>query len=198
MNKIIIGLGIVAIVGLGLYAFNQNKTQPPTSEAESQLGETLTSEDIQVTPIAIVEDSRCPTDVQCIWAGRLVVKTELKSGTVLETRDMELGVGTTFQDKEITLASATPHPKSGKLIDKNDYRLKYNVEKLPDTPTSSGGYFVGGCSSQLCSDEEGMVSTCEYRQEYACYKTAKCERQSNGKCGWTPTSELNLCLGSFR
>lgn len=54
--------------------------------------------------------------------------------------------------------------------------------------------FVGGCSGQVCSDDAGIVSTCEWRDEYACYRTAKCERQSNGQCGWTSTPELTACL----
>lgn len=61
-------------------------------------------------------------------------------------------------------------------------------------PSVSGGCFIGGCSSQICSDQEGMMSTCEYKEEYACYKTAKCERQTSGQCGWTQTAELAACL----
>src|SRR5690606_11183100 len=29
--------------------------------------------------------------------------------------------------------------------------------------------YVGGCSGQICSDQEGVISTCEWREEYACY-----------------------------
>lgn len=50
-----------------------------------------------------------------------------------------------------------------------------------------------GCSGQVCADED-VVTTCEYLPEYACYKTAKCERQANGKCGFTDTPELRRCL----
>lgn len=56
------------------------------------------------------------------------------------------------------------------------------------------GCFVGGCSSQICSDQEGVASTCEFREEYACYQSAKCERQPSGQCGWTITPELSMCL----
>lgn len=52
---------------------------------------------------------------------------------------------------------------------------------------------ITGCSGQLCSDED-VRTTCEFKEEYACYKTAKCERQEDGKCGWTPTEELVACL----
>jgi len=66
---------------------------------------------------------------------------------------------------------------------------------LANLTTPSGGCFVGGCSGQICSDEEGTVSTCEWREEYACYQDATCERQPDGECGWTPTAELQACLG---
>lgn len=62
--------------------------------------------------------------------------------------------------------------------------------------TAQGACFVGGCSGQICSDREGVISTCEWREEYACYAQASCERQADGACGWTPTAELNACLGS--
>ncbi len=62
------------------------------------------------------------------------------------------------------------------------------------TPVVRGGCFVGGCSGQICSDQKDAVSTCEYRQEYACYKSAVCERQTGGQCGWTQTSSLTSCL----
>jgi eight-cysteine-cluster-containing protein len=72
-------------------------------------------------------------------------------------------------------------------------------DKVESTNTAPvGGCFVGGCSGQICSEEEGVISTCEYREEYACYQKAKCERQSNGQCGWTPTAGLQACLDSVQ
>lgn len=53
---------------------------------------------------------------------------------------------------------------------------------------------VDGCSGQLCTDEAGIATTCEWRNEYACYKTAVCARQGNGQCGWTQTQALKDCL----
>ncbi|MEK6334564.1 MAG: DUF6748 domain-containing protein [Acidobacteriota bacterium] len=50
-----------------------------------------------------------------------------------------------------------------------------------------------GCSSQVCSDRE-VITTCEFRPEYACYQKAVCERQSDGNCGFTKTRELTECL----
>lgn len=52
---------------------------------------------------------------------------------------------------------------------------------------------VTGCSGQVCADEE-VVTTCEFRPEYACYKMGRCERQASGECDWTQTKELQSCL----
>lgn len=54
-----------------------------------------------------------------------------------------------------------------------------------------------GCSGQVCSDKE-VITTCEYKTEYECYKRAACERQTNGECGFTPTPELTACLKRSR
>ena len=50
-----------------------------------------------------------------------------------------------------------------------------------------------GCSSQVCSDHN-VITTCEFRPEYACYQKAACERQKDGNCGFTKTPELTACL----
>jgi hypothetical protein len=50
-----------------------------------------------------------------------------------------------------------------------------------------------GCSAAVCSDHE-LITTCEWRPEYACYQKATCERQPDGNCGFTKTRELTSCL----
>jgi hypothetical protein len=61
------------------------------------------------------------------------------------------------------------------------------------------GCMIGGCSSQVCGEAgelDDMVTTCEYRSEYACYSLTRCEKQSTGRCGWTETVEYNQCRNS--
>jgi hypothetical protein len=53
----------------------------------------------------------------------------------------------------------------------------------------------GGCSGQICADHS-VISTCEFRPEYACYQTATCARQADGQCGWTKTAALTSCLAN--
>jgi hypothetical protein len=77
------------------------------------------------------------------------------------------------------------------------YAASQPVVTKPPVPTP-GKCYVGGCSSQLCTDQKDAVSTCEYTAAYGCYKSATCARQSDGKCGWTPTAELQACLANAR
>jgi len=71
------------------------------------------------------------------------------------------------------------------------------TKKACPAPTTGKPCVAGGCSGQICADES-VVSTCEWRPEYACYKSATCERQADGKCGWTKTAELEACLASAK
>ena len=54
-----------------------------------------------------------------------------------------------------------------------------------------------GCSGQVCADED-VITTCEARKEYACFKQSVCERQADGQCGWRETDELKLCLNNLK
>ncbi len=57
------------------------------------------------------------------------------------------------------------------------------------------GCFVGGCAGEVCNDEPvGQWYCFWYDPKWACYKTARCEKQADGKCGWTWTVELEECL----
>lgn len=73
------------------------------------------------------------------------------------------------------------------------------IENINGVKNPNAKCVVGGCSGQLCVAEgENAASTCEWRQEYACYDSAVCERQSNGACGWTQTDALLNCIEDAR
>jgi hypothetical protein len=73
------------------------------------------------------------------------------------------------------------------------------IRKKPETSSTTPGSgsmkpcIKTGCSSQVCADHD-VITTCEYRPEYACYRKATCARQRDGNCGFTKTPELTACL----
>ena len=64
----------------------------------------------------------------------------------------------------------------------------------PGSCASDADCFVSGCSGQICASED-VATTCEWLDEYACYKapTTSCGCQ-DGFCGWARTPELDMCL----
>lgn len=166
-------------------------------------GQTATFKENSLQLISVTEDSRCAEGVTCIWAGTLKAKIILVSGMGTSTQVLELGKIFSTEWETITLLSAVPHPKAGSRILPNDYRLTFEVKKRapevkpvppPPLPVKPAACYKGGCSGQICSDRQDVLSTCEFRQEYTCYQTAICERQKSGECGWTKTPQLEACL----
>jgi len=60
---------------------------------------------------------------------------------------------------------------------------------------------IGGCSGQLCVLDDGEMggSTCEWLEEYACFREdfASCGCNA-GVCGWAESAELDRCIAAAR
>ncbi|MDV0439821.1 hypothetical protein [Xanthomonas sacchari] len=83
-------------------------------EGPVRLGEIAAVDGPRVRPDRVMEDSRCPADVQCIQAGRLVVRATVLGGGWSKEMDLTLGVPVPVADGMLTLVDATPVPISGK------------------------------------------------------------------------------------
>lgn len=93
------------------------------------LGQKMTGLGVTVTPMEVTEDSRCPKDVQCIWAGTVKVSTRIESGMGVSTMILEIGKPVTTEAETITLTEVTPEKSSGEAIPGSSYRLVFKVEK---------------------------------------------------------------------
>ena len=79
---------------------------------------------------------------------------------------------------------------------------KYELLEIisQDPEEQENNCVVAGCSSQLCISKEEQeagegISTCGFREEYACYRFSECRTQKEtGECGWTMTPEVTQCL----
>ena len=68
-----------ATIALGIAVLVASPPAPGAAarEASVGLGETARLGRVTVRPIEVVEDSRCPADVLCIWAGRLRMRVAI-------------------------------------------------------------------------------------------------------------------------
>lgn len=108
--------------------------------------------EMNVTFIKMKEDSRCPKDAQCIWAGNAIAEVEFM-GTYTRpvtvhlstANDTDKGYSTTekFNGYSITLADVTPQTTSAKGFKslKGSYQiaLKFEKDNSSDSPTARGG-----------------------------------------------------------
>jgi hypothetical protein len=86
---------------------------PVRSDGFAHLGEATRVGTLVVTPRAVVEDSRCPINARCVWAGRLVLSTLIVGQGWAETRNLTLGERTPLHGTTIALTSAEPGKMAG-------------------------------------------------------------------------------------
>jgi hypothetical protein len=91
-------------------------------------GEVASVNGLKVRPLQVVEDSRCPINVQCVWAGRVVVRSEIIGGSWRQTRDLELGKPQQIADGALTLVAVSPDKSAPGQIDASAYRFTFDFQ----------------------------------------------------------------------
>jgi plastocyanin len=97
----------------------------------------IKSEGIQVKFVNVTSDSRCPSDVKCVWAGRATIMVEVwKDGRILDKLNLTASASNgkenakSFDDYSIWLEKLEPYPKSTQKIEGSDYVATLIVQKV--------------------------------------------------------------------
>ena len=105
---------------------------------EVQIGKSATEQrsKVKVEFLEVIEDSRCPADVNCIWAGNAKIKIRVtKNGKseVIELNSGMMNKDNAFGGYTFLLENLTPKPISDKQIDKSSYvaTIMMSREKKP-------------------------------------------------------------------
>jgi hypothetical protein len=81
------------------------------------------------------------------------------------------------------------------------------ISPVPTSTTSAPGQTgadtcqIAGCSGQFCLAPEDLgqgMTTCVWQDVYSCYVYARCERQADGNCGWTKTTDYMSCVSQYQ
>ena len=116
----------------------QPENFPQTVELQPQASQKLTN-DLTIRFTSVLEDSRCPTGVQCAWEGNAEIMLELSGGD-LET--VHLNTGPQFPRTEIyngytiTLQELKPYPTEGMSIGENDYTAVLSIDLETEEPAT--------------------------------------------------------------
>lgn len=161
-------IGIAAVVG-GWFAWNtyqKGQEAPPAASTDEQgnglitlaLGETGSVGAVTLMPREIVEDSRCPTDVQCIQAGRLRLRATLSSGLGTANQVFLVGEPVTTEAEAVTLVSVAPVKVSTVSLKSSDYRFTFKVEPRAFTYRNASANLI-----RVDTPQPGAVTGKEFR-----------------------------------
>lgn len=116
-----------------------------TGTTEAKLNQSVNAFGVGVTPLAVLEDSRCPTDVVCIQAG--TVRANMRISDEIETMEkiMALGESVSFGNIDIVFDRVAPAPVSTREIEQSDYRFSFIIKKHDEpAPGNESGSGVRG------------------------------------------------------
>lgn len=88
---------------------------------------------LRIKFVELVEDSRCPTDTNCVWAGNAKIKIRVR-GAHGQARTLTLNSTlqpqtVTFAGYELRLSGLTPQPRSNIRINPNGYRATIEITR---------------------------------------------------------------------
>lgn len=95
-----------------------------------KLGESKNVAGLTLSPIRIVEDSRCPFGVQCIWAGRVAVEIEVNAAGKTETKIMYSDEDRVieYEGYKIDMVDVKPDkPGASITLKPTDYRIVFKI-----------------------------------------------------------------------
>lgn len=122
-----------------LLAFILGSVQPAEARQNRQLKiqvnqqKKISGSRLSLKFVSVPEDSRCPEDANCVWAGNAKIQIKLrKSKGAWKT--FELNSNTTdktvkFEGYEIKLIDLDPKPRTNTGINRNSYTATFLVEK---------------------------------------------------------------------
>lgn len=106
----------------------------PKIAVKISLGQSVVMGDSKITFKEVLEDSRCPENVSCIWAGRVRVRVEIsEENKAVEVKELLLGavkegetqknVLVTEENYALELMKVTPYPGSEAAQNGEGYAL---------------------------------------------------------------------------
>ena len=125
-------LSLITILILAGTAVTARASKPEFVRVQINKEGRASKSNLTIKFIELIEDSRCPTDVNCVWAGRARIKVSIKRGAgaskIFEMDTMRDGA-VLYGRYKIALTDVTPHPASNIRINRNGYVATFSVTK---------------------------------------------------------------------
>lgn len=88
---------------------------PPDSDgiARAGIAQTAYVNGPKVTPLAVMEDSRCPVRTQCVWAGQVRILARIETAAGSQTAEMTSGKPVPVMNGLLELVETRPDRVAG-------------------------------------------------------------------------------------
>lgn len=134
-NLIVVLITLLFVLGFA-YFFSYYNNQQEYSEVGSfdqglilKIGEEKRFDNISIKMVRIKDDSRCPENVSCIWAGKVSADVELKIGEIRKTATLDsVNSPYLFENYLIKIIDVKPEQKIGKEIAQSEYVIFFSIE----------------------------------------------------------------------
>ena len=100
-----------------------------------RFGEQITrsSENLNITFLSVLEDSRCPIGAQCVWAGNAKIRVRVENPEI-QASQVELNTdlepkSTDVGNYRLTLESLSPHPSLKHQIQSSEYVAIFSLKQ---------------------------------------------------------------------
>ncbi|MCB0466259.1 MAG: hypothetical protein KDC78_11410 [Aequorivita sp.] len=119
---------LAIIILFSSFAFGQDDSaETPKIAVKVPKGETIILKGISIKFLEVLEDSRCPEGVTCIWAGRAIVKVEVTSNGKTEEKTLTFGETRPGEEKNTNLFNSKEFAINGLKL--NPYPTSENTGK---------------------------------------------------------------------
>lgn len=115
-------------------AADTRETPPDSQRIQLHIGESRSPDgtSARIELIQVLEDSRCPEGVQCVWAGRARIELEVHDGRTKETAELstesEETATATAGGLVIHFVQLDPYPQEGQTIEPSEYVATLDVK----------------------------------------------------------------------
>jgi len=130
---------LLLVIFITSFSFSQDSTKirkvgTPIITSKVYLGKSIVVENFKIEFIEVIQDSRCPKGVNCVWAGEVLIFVDLyKDGKKVERKKITLSpkielqkrIGNLFFSEKLSLTvlNVLPHPNAKAKIQSSDYYL---------------------------------------------------------------------------
>ena len=120
-------LAILALpAALALSACATTRGAPLPDGSDVALGQKAYVDGPLVQPVEVLEDSRCPMNARCVWAGRVRVKMVwIRGNGEKQPFEATLGEPVQLADGQFTLEAVRPEKTTNMTIKPSDYRFSF-------------------------------------------------------------------------